>query len=89
MRVRALFGLFEGDPDDVVFAGAISDVVWETSDDDEWERQITRLKDNAPVGTTDWREAWIEFDAPDLSPPKITGKVSEAAEQLSEAQEER
>jgi len=81
MKVRALFGLFEGNTEEPVFAGAMSEINYETLDEDEYESMIASFKGTCPEPTTDWREAWIEFDAPDLSTPPIAASVTPAKEE--------
>jgi hypothetical protein len=83
MRVRALFGLFEGDPEDVIFAGALSEIHYEMSEEVEYQKLLDGLKATAPHGTTDWREAWIEFDPPDLAPPTVAAITKPATDQLA------
>lgn len=87
MRLRALFGLFEGDPDDVVFAGAVSEITWELSDDEEWDRHLARFKENAPGDTTDWREVWItvQIDPATFAVPTLPGAVSLPKESTRDA----
>lgn len=76
-RLRALFGLFEGDPEDIVFVGACSEVTWECATEEDWERLTGRWKEEAPVGTGDWRECWLDVEVP-LAPfaaPTLPSKV--------------
>lgn len=77
-KLRALSGLYEGDPDEPIFAGAVEEVVWECSDDEDWEKVLDRLKANAPAGTTDWREGWVYLDVPveAFRPPEIKGRAT-------------
>jgi hypothetical protein len=81
VRIRALFGLYEGNPDEPTFAGAVGEVTYELSDDEEWDRLLARMKENAPHGTTDWREVWIEFDEPELGPPTLDAITEAPKEQ--------
>lgn len=76
-RLRALFGLYEGDPDEPILAGAVEEIVWEMTDDEDWDKVLARLKANAPEGTTDWRECWITLDIPAdaFRPPELKAKI--------------
>ncbi len=78
VTVRALLGLWEDE--EVVLAGVSHG--YETMDQQEWEGVLEAMKDRAPAGTSNWREAWltIEVDPDSFRLPDLNASVELSSE---------
>lgn len=68
LRLRALMGTWEGDP---IVAGVSHE--YEHLDGETWDALLNRWKNDAPAGTSNWREIWLDvhFDQCLFSTPEL------------------
>ena len=79
VTVRALLGLWENE--EVVLAGVSHG--YEFMSESEWAGVLEEMKERAPAGTSNWREAWltIEVDPDSLRLPDLSASLELSEDQ--------